>query len=416
MKVSGLDLNLKNIIKIILGFLFRPIYFFSFLSPRSKKIWVFGDWNGKQFSDNSKYFFLYIANNKKNILRAIWISKDKDIVKKLREKGYEAYCNLSLKGIYYPLRAKYFIIDVHSSAINYWLSGGAEKINLWHGMPLKKIAFDAVKGEGSDFYKSRGIKKFIYKIIIPWWFEKYDIVITTSEFFQKIFTSAFKINKNEVIIAGQPRDDIFFTKFRDSNFGLDKEIIQKIENLKNENAKLIFYLPTFRDLGGDPLKDAGFDFGKLQKFLSLNKAFFIIKPHLYTKIDKKSFEVLSSKEFIILPPKIDIFPLLPYINILITDYSSIYSDFLLLNKPIIFFPYDFQDYISKNRELYVDYEQFTPGPKAHKFKELLEWLEYFLNGNDEFIRDRERIKNICFKYIDGQSSERIFQLITKGVV
>lgn len=396
--------------KISIRLFLYLLYLFSYLVPRNKKIWVFGDATAKRFTDNSKYLFLYVANNKKNKVRAIWISKRKDVVRALKERGYKAYSKWSLKGIYYALRAKYFITDAYSSGINYWLSGRAKKISLWHGIPLKKIGLDTTKGKESKYFQSKGIKRFIHKLIVPWFFEKQYFIVTSS-FFQKMFSSIFQVNKDKVVVAGYPRNDIFFTSFENSDLGLS--VLPKINDLKKTGKKLIFYLPTFRDSGGNPLQDADFNFDKLNRFLTLNNAIFITKFHIFTNIKEKSFQSLNSKEFLILPPETDIYPILPYMDMLITDYSSVYFDFLLLNKPIIFFPYDFKKYVSKDRELYFDYDQFTPGPKAYSFNKLLKWIEYFLKGKDNYVRQRQKIKNICFKYIDGKSSKRIFEMLWK---
>ena len=120
-----------------------PIYFLSFLIPRNPKLWLFGSTFGNRFADNPKYFYLYCnqfhKDRKNGGIRAVWITKQKEIVKLLRKNGYEVYYRYSLKGIWCCLRGKVYIFDNYSKDISFWLSGGAVKINLWHGIPLKKI-------------------------------------------------------------------------------------------------------------------------------------------------------------------------------------------------------------------------------------------------------------------------------------
>ena len=62
-------------------------------------------------------------------------------------------------------------------------------------------------------------------------------------------------------------------------------------------------------------------------------------------------------------------------DVLVTDYSSIYFDFLLTDKPVVFFDYDLEEYLSDTREMYFDYEAFTPGMKAKNQEELEEALK-----------------------------------------
>lgn len=110
-----------------------PIYWISFLTPRSKKKWVFGSTFGRRWADNGRYFYLYLSQHEKDKIRPIWISRGKSIVELLNRKGYEAYYVHSMKGIYYCLRAKVYVFDNYSKDISFWLSGEAVKINFWHG-------------------------------------------------------------------------------------------------------------------------------------------------------------------------------------------------------------------------------------------------------------------------------------------
>jgi CDP-glycerol glycerophosphotransferase (TagB/SpsB family) len=402
--------NFLKIWRFFLRLFLHPIYFLSYLSLRDKNIWVFGSGDGERFADNSKYLFLYTAKTKENnAKRAIWISKDKTVIKKLRKKNYETYYNTSIKGIYYLLRAKYFITDTSSFALNYWLSGGAKIINLWHGIPLKKISYDARKGKGSKCYHSRGIVKLLHKFNTPWLFEKYFKIITTSSKLENIFTSALKSNKKNISITGYPRNDIFFNWIKDCDLGINKLILNNIKKNKEKN-KIIFYLPTFRDTGGNPFEEAEIDLDKFNQFLISHNLIFIAKFHPLSKIN--NFNADEYKNILILPSETDIYPILKFTDLLITDYSSVYFDFLLSNKPILFFPYDLNKYLSKDRELYFDYNKFTPGQKSYDFKNLLGGIENILiKQKDEYKNERSKIKEFCYKYKDGKSAERIFNLL-----
>jgi CDP-glycerol glycerophosphotransferase (TagB/SpsB family) len=408
---NKLGLRFRKFIKYIRIFLRFPLHLFYLLSclvPRDDKIWVFGSGpTGNRFADNAKYFFLYVANTFPDEIRSIWISQNKRVVKELKKIGYEAYWSNSPEAFFYSLRAKYFIIDLFSSAFgfSYWFSGGGKKINLWHGMPIKKIGYDDNK---SITYNPNQLRRIIFRIFIPWSVEKYDILISTSSFFKEIFIKSFRINREKVLIAGHPRNDIFFKKIKNCFIGKERKTYLDLLKIKEKNpeGKIFIYMPTYRDT--DKSFSADLDFKKLNKLLSFYNSFLLIKPHPFVEIKN---EHNNFEKIIMLNPAADIYPLLPLVDILITDYSSIYFDFLLLDKPIIFFPYDFKKYFSEDRELYFDYNEFTPGPKAYKFQELLCWIEYFLKGNDEFEKEREKLRDICFMYKDGNSSERVSKCI-----
>ena len=93
-----------------------------------------------------------------------------------------------------------------------------------------------------------------------------------------------------------------------------------------------------------------------------------------------------------------------------TDYSSIYSDYLLLNRPSVLFPYDFDVYSTDTRECYFEYDDYMPEIKAYTMSELLKCiLEVLENGGNE--DGRIDLRNKIFYKTDGNSSERIYKKI-----
>jgi CDP-glycerol glycerophosphotransferase (TagB/SpsB family) len=107
----------------------------------------------------------------------------------------------------------------------------------------------------------------------------------------------------------------------------------------------------------------------------------------------------------------DIYTIINQFDILITDYSSIYFDFLLADKPIIFAPFDYEEYITKDRELYYNYNEVTPGPKCRNWDEVLDWIVKFKENPKLFKEEREKIKKMFHKYQDGKNCERVFNEI-----
>jgi len=404
----GLIKLLKNVCKIPLYI----IYCLSFAFPRNKKIWIFGSWRGKRFGDNSKYFFLYVNQYHKNKIKTIWISKKKKIIKELNNHGYKAYTVYSIKGIYYMVRGKIWIFDVNINDITYWLSGNTMKINLGHGLPFKKRGWD-IQLKNNIYYEllqSKGIKGLIIKILLPWAFQKPNYVLATSKSNAKIFSSAFRIPKDNILIAGYPRNDILLKEIKNFDINFDTNYYNRIKNLRNIGTKIISYVPTFRESGEDILNE-NFDFIKLNEILKLHKAHLLIKLH---PASKKNTILKNIPDHIsIMDSNVDIYPIIKKTDILITDYSSIFFDYLIMNRPIIFFPYDLHNYSKKIRGIYFNYDEFTPGPKAQNFEELIYWLEYFLQNKDAFGEKRKHIRELIYDYKDEKSSERLFQLILR---
>ena len=102
--------------------------------------------------------------------------------------------------------------------------------------------------------------------------------------------------------------------------------------------------------------------------------------------------------------------LLPHVDILITDYSGAYLDYLLLDRPIIFAPFDIEKYLKMDRELYEDYDEATPGVKCKNWIEVLDKLSIILSGDDCYKAERLRALNKYHSYCDGDSSKRVYEL------
>ena len=373
---------------------FIPFWVFQKFLPRKKNLWVFGAWHGQKFSDNSKEFFLNIVENCKEI-NAVWISRDKEIVNELRSKGFESYTTNSFGGILKSLRAKLIIISSSKSDVNQFFINGARLIQIWHGAPMKKI------GVSVRTSKARKILLYTQKILFPFLYEySYNYVVSTSQCFNEILSKAFLVPQNNIIKSGYPRNDIFFKSLK-SNFILnwDKQF---------NNPKKIIYLPTFRSTSEetDFFKDYGFDENKFIKILEKYNAIFITKGHF---CDNQILSSNTSKRIINLTDAevTEINPILKDIDILMTDYSGAYFDFLLTLRPIIFTAFDLNDYIEKNNGINFDYQKSVAGPIAKDWDEVIFNLQKFLSGDDSYFSKRQE-KNIFFnKYNDGNSSQSL---------
>ena len=385
-----------NLLKALRFFLY-PLYFLSFLIPKKNNIWVFGS-HQNRFSENSKYLFLYTSKYHKDI-KSIWITGDKKLSKKLQEDGYISYSRWSFKGLYFSLRAKQYFYNVYSDDINFYTSGNTTLINLWHGIPLKQIEFDIKKGALKRIFNSP--LSFIYAFFKPYLFISPDYVLSTSKITSKIYASALRVKESQCLELGYPRTDIFYTNRCDS---IDDNITffyKKMQNLKDiHNHKIIIYMPTWRSNKTDFLTKALPDLVKLNTALTTNKITLFIKLHP-NEINLQN----NLSNILFIHPKTDIYELLPLTEFLITDYSSIYFDYLLLDKEIIFYPFDLENYLNDERELYFDYHDKTPGTKVYNFEELLLVLSN-LNSLD-FKDSRESIRNEFWSYQDANASMRI---------
>ncbi|MDD3138678.1 MAG: CDP-glycerol glycerophosphotransferase family protein [Lachnospiraceae bacterium] len=383
-----------------------PVYGFSFLVPRNKKIWVFGSTFGRRFAENPRYLYLYCTQNEKNNIRPVWISHRKEIVDFLNGRGYEAYTYHSLKGIYYSLRAGVYIFDNYSKDIDFWLSGGAVKINLWHGSGNKRTNHD------NEFDKVRHPRT-------PWehwctWLRRlsdekpYHYTLATSEAMAKIFTSAFATDLGHIIIEGYPRNDALFSE-KESNIinlctELEQALLLHLMSLKIQGQKIAAYMPTFRD--SEKVFFDVMDLEKFNEFLQREQLTLVTKLHPKSKL-KQEFEAIHYSNIVNADAEIDVYSFLKEVDVLITDYSSVYTDFMLLNRPVIAFHYDWELYTANTRDSYIDHDIYMPEYKAKTMEELMNGLHDVLQ-EDSHREQRLQSRKRMFQSVDGKSSQRLF--------
>ena len=109
----------------------------------------------------------------------------------------------------------------------------------------------------------------------------------------------------------------------------------------------------------------------------------------------------------------DIYPTLKYTDLLVTDYSSIYFDFLLLDRPIVFYDYDFKEYINNMGGFFYNYEENAPGIKVKTQKEMQDAVIQSLSCMDSFAEQRKLVSDRFHTYKDEYSSNRIIESVLK---
>ena len=354
------------------------VMYASMLVPKNKNLCVFGAWLGEKFSDNTKALFLEAQKREK--LRCVWITKDASVVEEVRALGYEAYHWTSMQGIFIQLRAKYAFVTNGISDLKHAFLGRAIFINLWHGIPLKKIGYD-------DFYEcdwNRPVRKFRDKVIgVPLGKE---YVVATSDTIANIYESAFRRPKEYIVCLGQPRNDVLCRPYTKQIF---------------KDKKIILYAPTHRKEGNEPiLLSELFPLEQLQQLCEDWDVYFVVKKHFYHKNEIEALEKYN-RILDITAEQIDTQQLLLESDILITDYSSIYIDYMLLERPILFYNYDYEHYLMNDRQMYFSYDQVTPGEKVQTGTQVIQALTELFNGKTYDEKKKEEIYNL-FYCTDGR--------------
>lgn len=353
------------------------------------------------FSDNSYAFYEYLRDNKyfEKKYRAIWLVDDTKNVKDGCVSVPKVTRYPMIRRLYYLSTSKYYFFDHCNILRGYRKREGQIIYNLFHG-----CTFKTTKGLVD---KAKSPESFL---------------TVTGDFWTKIMADFVQCDEKVVRTLGYPRNDYFF-----------KDNTRTLKDWQSKNSwteydKVFLWMPTFRksnsrDLSEDyysgdtglPILEKVVDLVDLNEKLKAQNALMVFKVHhLQSDYDafKKSYSNINIlKDEDIISCNAQLYQIVTLADILITDYSSISNDFLLLNRPMIFTLDDFEDYRNSRGFSVDDPSQYFPGYHVYNKKELLNAINELLDGKDLYLEDRMKMLPLMHKYTDGNSSKRIAEYV-----
>lgn len=363
---------------LIRGIVLRSLLLVSYITPRNKNKYLCGCYTG--FMDNSKY--LYFELLKYRDFDAYWYTENKDEYLAVKKLGLPVIYCYSIKGLYHCLTAGNYVTTHNFHDYNEWTSGNVRLISLWHGIGPKNMYVENRKG------------KLLHRIIK--WLSSYKapigMALCTSDFITEVYSKSIGFLKENAVYHTLPRCD-FMLKDKE-HIILHLQTINDTDTLSllqkiSKYDKVYLYMPTWRDNNSDFIASAGIDFEMLNNLLLIKNQIFLIKLHPNTDLN---VDISHYSNILLMDKDIDIYPLLSSTDVLITDYSSIYYDYILLhNKEVIFYTFDINEYLSECRDFVIDFKTVTPGIHIKNFGELYKIIEENISCP---FNDKERIIDI----------------------
>ena len=357
-------------------------------------IWLFSSTDNSHYNYNSRYLFEYVKENLPEIT-PLFVINDPELRNSLSSKYGKQYFieTESIQGIRQALSAGVWFTSARLPAYGIGLHKKRLIINLWHGVPLKKIAL-------LDPNLKKAARIYFKKIFS----ENYTCILTTSHELIPLMARSFAVSEDKIKVWGQPRNDGLFQK-NDC-----REILGQLFPDLPEYTKTVLYAPTFRDYGQVqlfPFKD--FDQKQLEAFLDEKNMLLFIRTHVAEQGSAapylgKRIRFLGNEQ------AEDVTGILNIFDCLITDYSSIYIDYLLTDKPMIFLPYDRQQYLD-GRGMNFDYDDVTPGPKPETFNDFLDAL----SPKEDFWKSERTRVNRLFNEIQHPCAADICNKVLKMI-
>lgn len=371
--------------------------------PRNKTKWVYGAFGG--FRDNPKYLY-YQTQEQHPEIRPIWIAQNKKDVEIVRGQGGEAYYYYSLKGLYHILTSKVAICDHSLGDINRHLTGGIYYVNLWHGASVKRVRWQAPDDYIRRFHlknKEEMRTSFRFKMLM------YQVLFRTPELClapstieaEDFFAEMMDIPLENCIVGVYPRSRLLIEgKDAAMEFIKKHEPIETLDFVKEleQYTKTYIYMPTWRNDGTNFIEEALINWEQLNDVLLQKNELFVLKLHPFTQMDVSVPSKYSN--IVVYPSASDIYTVLPFIDCLITDYSSIYTDFLMMNKEIILFVFDYDKYVKSSYDL-ENYDYYFVGKRAESFTKLLN----IINSGEDCHIPKEHYQRLMNYFWDNNRHE-----------
>ena len=408
---------MKFIIQSLTGILRIIVYTMVSLLPRNRKLAVFGAWNGDRYCDNPKYLMLYLLSH--SDYKCVWVGKEHLRGQMPNHDNFYFVPYGSWSAVFVALRARcIFCCVTDKDVANVMWQGGALRFNLWHGIPLKYM------GERTPFKISHTVPRRKFRQIVhsfyesfrpsPWW------TVTASRKMSDMMVACYPelFSHKRILEIGTPRNDYIISN--SSNFELRSVLKEKYGKLLGfaVDKKIVLYMPTWRMCQGDVFTFSGMELDRksvLEEVLRESSAVLIEKHH-QSVLERMNVESSKESDFVIigssLHNEVDPLELCLITDVLITDYSSIYIDFGLLNRPCIHFIYDYGEYKRKDSGLAYDLHEVAGGPCVKTFDELTNALRDILQ--DGIAEPKSGYRGLV-KFENGECCNRLQQFMDTHV-
>ena len=340
-----------------------------------------------KFNDNPRAIYEYLAKNRPDFTTIIMV---KDAIRSYPEYENAKVVSYGTKEYWFYLaHAKYFVNNVNYTESQRVKRSDQVEIQTMHGTPLKTLGFEVLEDWTDKNYQSQKKKN-----------ANWDYLLTPSDWVADYAVKAFDV-RPKILNTGYPRNDQLFIQHS------EQEIIALKTKLNLPlDKKIIAYTPTWRKKEASSI-DSYLDVQNLYKSIP-DDVYLVIKNHHFEPWSGLSNEYANKIGFMSGEASIDDVYIVS--DCLITDYSSVMFDYSLMDKPIIFYTFDYDQYVEE-RGLNFDLKKLAPGPVANNQEELIKWINNYRTISDRFKSNIVNFKTRFSQYDDGHAAEKVVKLL-----
>lgn len=357
--------------------------------------------DGQSITDSPLAIFLFLINDIRfEEYKHVWVVDNKDeSIKESIPEEYRKRVTFVIRNtkeyVRYLLSAKYLI---NNSTFQSFFSKKKDQIyiNTWHGTPLKHMGYDI---PGSLKQSQNVVRNLLMS----------DYFISPNSYTTKIFTSSYRLKgiyTGRIIESGYPRIDLALL---DENYSTTIKRLKTHGIIFSDDKPIALYTPTWK---GTSIQKPIENIEQIVNETLILKEKIKDKYQLFVKVHPYVFSYLKDNleiKEILIPDSMDANQLLGITDLLITDYSSIFFDFLVTEKPIVFYSWD-KDIYETERGMYLE-EERLPGPVAENIEDLYKIIENVPFFQKKYREKYAQAQRDFANLDDGKATQRIVDYV-----
>ncbi len=374
--------------------------------PRSRDEWAFGCAIG--VADGALALWEYAAAHGE---KAVWLTGSAADARDAAARGIPAVPKRSIRGFWRTARARVVVVTHGFGDVNRYATSGAFLVQLWHGIPLKRIGLDTPVTTRSPVRAGGRFISALLRVSYRATQRRIGLIPAASALVRGRLESAFALPFERVPVTGEPRVDVLSQGTAAARRAVARAGIETRVTLPAQSTRLLLYAPTWRDGADDPAGPTPAQWERLTAMLEARDAALLLRSHhLGSRQSHAAHPRIQALDSAVVA---DVTPLLPAVDVLITDYSSLAFDAALVPVATVFFAPDLAAY-ARSRGFYATYEEVAGTDFARDWDGVLDDLERVLGDADE----RERrlaaattLSDRVHRFADGRNTERVYRAI-----
>lgn len=384
----------------------------TFLVPRGRR-WVFG--SGAGVADGALALW-HVATAAQH--SAVWLTSSERERAAATALGIPAIRKSSLRGWWATARAGVIVVTHGQGDVNRYAVAGGFLVQLWHGIPLKRIGLDSPATTEVPAVPGAGVLRRLVAFFYRETARRIRLMPAASDRSRGRLESAFALDDARVVVTGEPRVDVLSAGSPDERRAAASALLENAAGSLPTGARTLLYAPTWRDGADDPAVPTAAEWVRIVTILEQQNAVLFVRSHPLgagayrpplpsMRIRKLGSSVLA-----------DVTPALPGIDVLITDYSSMAYDVGLLGMPVLYLAPDADEY-ARTRGFYGRYEDVAGTDAAKEWDGLLAQVESLLTDEQVFAERSARSSTLSAQmhaHRDGRNARRVYQAIRARAV